>query len=432
MRRSLPWAATLLLALALALSGLTGCSFETKDASVEVVRGAHGRGMGDYPSYHERLVLYGSNRARSDPAAAGWDRYAAQPPLQWDYQLNRAARAHSIDMRDTPCFQHSSCDGTDPFVRIRSYYQGDYRIMGENIAAGSKHADGLLVVEHWINEVGAQPGTTGHRDVILSGSFTHLGAGYAPGGSRYQGYWTQNLVGTGEGVSRPRMTDGIHFPAAVAPGGVVTFGTTYYDARGTPANRVAVVIEGECALLARARGVPAHATYEGSVALGEGCHRYHFVATAGDIDWSYPDSGSLQVGIGAAAALCPLVVASRVDTRCRGGAVPADGGGGAVEGGGGGGARDGGVADGGGGAGADVGPGGVAPLPPPAAQDGGVPPWDEEGVKPKVQGGEIHVAGGCRYAPVADGGRSFTGPLVAAALGMVLAATRLRPRRRRR
>src|SRR3954465_6567302 len=91
---------------------------------------------GDYPSYDERVVLYGTNRARVDPAKEGWASYPATPPLQWNLQLNQSSRAHSLDMRDTPCFQHNSCDGTDIWQRITGYYTTQYMSIGENISAG--------------------------------------------------------------------------------------------------------------------------------------------------------------------------------------------------------------------------------------------------------------------------------------------------------
>src|SRR4051812_14002256 len=141
--------------------------------NISQVSAALGQPNGDYPSYDERVVLYGTNRARMDPAAEGWPAYPAQPPLQWNYDLSRSARAHSADMRDTPCFEHNSCDGTDVFARIKSFYTGPWTSMGENIAGGP--TDGLTAVHNWIYEVGATPGETGHRDSIFSAKFTLVG-----------------------------------------------------------------------------------------------------------------------------------------------------------------------------------------------------------------------------------------------------------------
>src|SRR5678815_4102995 len=143
---------------------------------------ALGEPNGDYPNYDERVVLYATNRARVDPAKEGWGSYAATPPLQWNLQLNQSARVHSADMRDTPCFQHDSCDGTDIWDRITGYYTSSYQTIGENISAGVP--DGITAVHNWIYEIGAAPGETGHRENIFSKDFAFLGAGFAAGGSK--------------------------------------------------------------------------------------------------------------------------------------------------------------------------------------------------------------------------------------------------------
>src|SRR5262249_45853158 len=132
---------------------------------------------GDFPNYDERVVLYATNRARVDPAKEGWSSYAAVPPLQWNQQLNQSARAHSTDMRGTPCFQHDSCNGTGIWDRITSYYTGPWQGMGENISAGVP--DGVTAVHNWLYELGAAPGESGHRDNIFSKDYTLMGVGFA-------------------------------------------------------------------------------------------------------------------------------------------------------------------------------------------------------------------------------------------------------------
>src|SRR5439155_15337796 len=128
----------------------------------------------DRPSYQERFSLYVADRARAEPARTGWDEFDPVPPLLWNDQLAQAARAHSEDMRDTPCFSHNSCDGTDPFKRIMSFYKGTAQAMGENIAAGVDSAE-TVIEESWINEVGARPGEHGHRDNMFSSDFNQVG-----------------------------------------------------------------------------------------------------------------------------------------------------------------------------------------------------------------------------------------------------------------
>ncbi len=302
-----------------ACAGLGACAAPAGDGVGEVAS-ALGEPMGDFPGYEERVVFYATNRARVSPATEGWPSYTAQPPMQWNYQLNQSSRAHSLDMRDTPCFQHPSCDGTDPFVRIQTFYKGPWTAMSENIAGGT--TDPQTVVHNWI-QIGSAAGETGHRDSIFSKDLTLIGVGYAPGGmtatTKLKNFYTQDFVGTS--VKRPRLTDGIHFPATVAAGGKVTFGATYYDAAvGAGHPQVFVAVDGACTGLAFVRGTTALGAYEGQVTLADGCHPYYFVATLGDgvALATYPDTGALQVGAGTAASTCALFGTTRPAATCAG------------------------------------------------------------------------------------------------------------------
>ncbi|HEY0706866.1 MAG TPA: CAP domain-containing protein [Polyangia bacterium] len=302
-------------------AGACGQSAEppSPTSKVETRSAALGQPNGDHPNYDERVVLYASNRARVDPAAEGWPAYKPQPPLQWHFDLNRAARAHAQDMRDTPCFQHNSCNGGDMSTRIRSFYTGPWMSLGENISAGVNN--GSTVVHNWIFEIGAPAGETGHRDNIFSAKYTLMGAGYAAGGTRFKGYWTQDFIGTP--ITRPRMTDGIHTPSTTTAGGMITFGTTYEDV-AAPA-QIVVVVAGTCTSLSLVRGTASRGAYEAKVTLPAGCHPYHFVAAGAGQTATYPDPGSLQVAVGVDAAACPLATVTRAEITCAGGA---DGGGG--------------------------------------------------------------------------------------------------------
>ena len=218
-------------------------------------------------------------------------------------------------MRDTPCFQHNSCDGTPTFTRVLSYYTGKWSNIGENINTGRSFSDGFISVHAWIYEIGATPGETGHRDSIFSKDFTLVGAGFAPGGTKFQNYWTQDFIGTP--VARAHMGDGIHFPQAPAAGGAVSFGTTYFDAGAKGPGAIFVVVGGACTPLALKRGKAGNAAYEASLPLAAGCHGYWFLARNGSTTETYPDSGALQVAVGGAPA-CPLFAAGRVDIACDG------------------------------------------------------------------------------------------------------------------
>jgi uncharacterized protein YkwD len=317
-----PWRALAAGALAAGVCvWLTAGACAGPDDDALAVTSALGEPMGDFPGYEERVVLYATNRARVSPTVEGWPSYPAQPPMQWNYALNQSSRAHSLDMRNTPCFQHPSCDGTDPFVRVQTYYTGPWSSLAENIAAGG--ADPQTTVHNWIYEIGAAAGETGHRDAIFSASLTLIGVGFAPGGmtptTKLQNFWTQDFVGTS--VKRPRLTDGIHFPKSAAAGGKITFGATYYDAAvGAGKPQVFAVVDGACTGLAFVRGTTALGAYEGAAALADGCHSYYFVATLGDgvALATYPDTGALQVGTGSAAATCALFATTRAAATCGG------------------------------------------------------------------------------------------------------------------
>jgi uncharacterized protein YkwD len=373
---------------------------------------ALGQPNGDYPSYEERVVLYATNRARMDPSMEGWATYPAQPPLQWNYQLNQSARAHSLDMRDTPCFQHPSCDGTDPFMRINSYYTGSYRSEGENIAEGV--ADPFTVVHNWINEIGAAAGETGHRDNIFSSMFTLMGTGFAGGSmaggsTRNHDYYTQDFVGTT--ATRAALTDGIHTPKTAATGASVTFGTTFYDASGAGPSRIFVVVDGTCTPLALARGVVGRGAYEAALPLADGCHGYFFLATTGGADVTYPDSGALQAAVGTQAASCALFTTDRTPGDCGGAVATTGAGGGAGAGSGGAGGSGAAGAGGTGAAGTGGAGGGGASGAGGASATGG-------------RGTPGEVGGGCSCSVPAGGG-SGAGAGAALVLALLLARRRV-------
>jgi uncharacterized YkwD family protein/spore coat assembly protein SafA len=106
------------------------------------------------------------------------------PALLADWQVSRVARHKSHDMRDRGYFSHTSPAYGSPFDMLRAY-NISYRAAGENIAMGQATAS--EVVRGWMN-------SEGHRKNILSRNFTHIGVGYAEGGTgRY--YWTQMFIG---------------------------------------------------------------------------------------------------------------------------------------------------------------------------------------------------------------------------------------------
>jgi uncharacterized protein YkwD len=86
-------------------------------------------------------------------------------------------------MRDRGYFSHQSPTYGSPFEMLRKF-NVDYRSAGENIAVGQTTA--AQVVNSWMN-------SPGHRANILNREYTHLGVGYAAGGT-YRHYWTQMFI----------------------------------------------------------------------------------------------------------------------------------------------------------------------------------------------------------------------------------------------
>lgn len=144
----------------------------------------YGDPVGGFPSHVERQLHLWTNAARVAPDAfeeeylAGQepcsfddflaDEQVPKQPLHIDLDLTEVARVHSIDMRETPCFQHESCDGTDTFERIGEYYT-DSGYVGENIAYGTTDPR-QAVMGLWMC-------SSGHRANILSPDYNELGPG---------------------------------------------------------------------------------------------------------------------------------------------------------------------------------------------------------------------------------------------------------------
>ncbi|MBL7500788.1 CAP domain-containing protein [Frankia sp. CNm7] len=101
-------------------------------------------------------------------------------PLAVDASLTTAAQAHTADMAANNYFSHTSRDGRSPGDRAKAagFPSG---FVGENIAAGAQTP--AQVLQMWMD-------SAGHRANILNCSYTHIGVGYAEGGS-YRYYWTQ-------------------------------------------------------------------------------------------------------------------------------------------------------------------------------------------------------------------------------------------------
>ncbi|WP_404403371.1 CAP domain-containing protein [Jeotgalibacillus malaysiensis] len=103
------------------------------------------------------------------------------PALSADPELSAVAEEKSADMARNQYFSHTSPTYGSPFDMMKTYGI-DYRSAGENIAMGQQTPE--QVVTAWMN-------SEGHRQNILSTSYTHIGVGYVGDGN----YWTQMFIG---------------------------------------------------------------------------------------------------------------------------------------------------------------------------------------------------------------------------------------------
>lgn len=284
--------------------------------NLSVVQQAVGEPVQGYPNYEERVLLYLSNRTRSEPDAFRQDiTYPPSPPLRYDLQLSKAARwqaEHFITNNVCWCADHSSCceiGGAGDAIKCVSpvtscgVTTAEDRVAhfsslfaGENAAKGQRSP--LEAIEGWIS-------SDGHWENMNRPAFTLLGPG------QYQSGWVQ--VFGRDGRPRPVAEDGIHFGS----GANQTFASMYYQPGSGGPRTALVIVDGQCHELDLRYGTPEHGAFEKTLNLEPGCHRYYFHFTDGNgEDHVYPTMGSFGVGVGASAGECPLFEMSRQADTC--------------------------------------------------------------------------------------------------------------------
>ncbi|MFJ7936849.1 CAP domain-containing protein [Sporosarcina sp. NPDC096371] len=105
---------------------------------------------------------------------------AGLKPLQTDKNLMTSARQKSADMASKNYFSHTSPTYGSPFDQMKANGV-TYKAAAENIAMGQRTAE--EVVKGWME-------SPGHRQNILTSSYTHIGIGYDKNGN----YWTQQFI----------------------------------------------------------------------------------------------------------------------------------------------------------------------------------------------------------------------------------------------
>ena len=110
-------------------------------------------------------------------------RRAGVPPVSLQWQLNKAAQSHAVDMARRGVLSHIGSDGSSGGTRIsRTGYR--WWIWGENVAAGQTSPS--QVVWAWLN-------SPSHRAVMLDRRFRHMGLGRAVA-SNGRVYWSLDLA----------------------------------------------------------------------------------------------------------------------------------------------------------------------------------------------------------------------------------------------
>ncbi len=153
----------LIISLLLILS-ISGCELAHKDISkAEII--------------DKNKLLDMVNELRESGCDCGGTYMPPTKKIEWDYQLERAAIAHSIDMSVQSYFSHTSLDGSTYTDRINgTEYSGSPA--GENIAVG--YGSEESVFNGWRN-------SPGHCQNMMNSGHTDIAVG------RSGNYWTMNF-----------------------------------------------------------------------------------------------------------------------------------------------------------------------------------------------------------------------------------------------
>ncbi len=108
---------------------------------------------------------------------------AGLPALKINWQLSRVARYKSADMANKRYFSHNSPTYGSPFQMMENFGLR-FSSAGENIAYGQRTP--AEVMRDWMN-------SPGHRNNIMSRSYTEIGVGLAKNKSGVC-YWTQQFM----------------------------------------------------------------------------------------------------------------------------------------------------------------------------------------------------------------------------------------------
>jgi uncharacterized protein YkwD len=106
-------------------------------------------------------------------------------PLKLQTELRAAARWMARDMAEHDYIEHIDRLGRDIDTRIPTFGYSQYRVLGENLAAGQKAPE--TVVAGWLR-------SPSHRANLLNREFSEIGVGYATARrGKYRRFWAQDF-----------------------------------------------------------------------------------------------------------------------------------------------------------------------------------------------------------------------------------------------
>jgi MYXO-CTERM domain-containing protein len=249
-----------------------------------------------YPSLSERELHMYTNMVRVAPEEfEDWyqaydcsfdeftsDEQTAKAPLFFSRPLNEAARFHSQDMEDNNWFEHDSSDGTGFGDRVARWYT-ETRAIGENISVGA-------TIEQ--ADFGGWMCSSGHRENIMRGSYTELGAGVSGR------YYTQDFAGSITD-SPYNIAMGVHVPPIPVAGENVVF---YADYQGPGPERMELILTGQPQEMSLILGTEQQGVwaveldFPDGIFHGDECEQYYFLYSDSAGEGRFPQTGSYRVG----------------------------------------------------------------------------------------------------------------------------------------
>jgi uncharacterized protein YkwD len=126
---------------------------------------------------NKKLLLRLINDVRKKGCSCGGTWFGPASPLAWNDALEKAAAAHSKDMKEHRFFSHVNTEGDDAGTRLSNAGYA-WKTYGENIGMG--YPTEKDVIDGWLH-------SAGHCRNIMNKTFQEMGV------AREGDYWTQDF-----------------------------------------------------------------------------------------------------------------------------------------------------------------------------------------------------------------------------------------------